>query len=191
MMETAINLNLDITTKVRIQVLYDVIKELSTAFGFPNTINKILYKGIVDRQILSSIYAHYMNDKNLSVGLVKFNIDWKKQKMYAETSTGKEIEIKNDVPLIEQFALWATDIVNYVNIMQRKFKVKKVRVFFRYRDEIRNDPVADKEADEFLGLSKSKEIIKYSTKDGKEFERKMKFISEMLPELEIEIQSKK
>lgn len=189
-MDTNISLGLNIKTKVRIQVLYDVIKELCGAFDFPESTINILHKGIVERQILACVYAHYLDASGKSVGLVRFNIDWKKHKMYAATSTGGEIEIYNDRPLIEQFAMWSTDIIEYVKIMQKEFKVKKVDVYFRYTEEIQNDPIADKEADEFLGLGKSTNEIKFSDEKAEGFERKMKFISEILPELEIEIQSK-
>lgn len=190
-MDNGIGLSVNIKNQVRIQVLYDVIKELCGAFNFPQKTLKILHKGIVEKQILSSVYAHYMDDSGNSVGLVRFNIDWNKHKMYADTTMGKNIEIRTDKPLIEQFALWSTDIVKYVQIMQKELNVKTIDVYFRYRDEVRNDPIADKEADTFLGLKKSTGNIKCNAEKNNVFKRKMKFVSEMLPELEIEIQSTK
>lgn len=190
-MDNNISLSVNIKNQVRIQVLYDVIKELCCAFDFPKSTLGILHKGIVEKQILSSVYAHYIDDNGNSVGLVRFNIDWNKHKMYADTTTGKHIEIQTDKPLIEQFAIWSTDIVKYVQIMQKELNVRTIDVYFRYRDEIRNSPTADKEADNFLGLKKSSKDIKYNNEKSDVFERKMKFVSEMLPELEIEIQSTK
>lgn len=190
-MDTNLNLKLNIKTKVRIQVLYDVLKELCTAFNFPKSTISILHKGIVEKQILSSVYAHYLDKNEKSVGLVRFNIDWNKHKMYADTTMGNKIEISNEKTLMEQFALWSTDIIKYIQIMQKELNVKKIDVYYRYIDKIRNDPIADKEADEFLGLVKSKNNIKFNEEKKDDFERKMRFVSEMLPELEIEIQSKK
>lgn len=190
-MDNNISLSVNIKTQVRIQVLYDVIKELCCAFDFPKITLDILHKGIVEKQILSSVYAHYIDDSGNSVGLVRFNIDWDKHKMYADTTMGKHIEIQTDKPLIEQFAIWSTDIIKYVQMMQKELNVKTINVYFRYRDEVRNNPTTDKEADDFLGLKSTSKDIKYNNEKNDAFERKMKFVSEMLPELEIEIQSTK
>ena len=71
-----INTNLNIKTKVRLFVLYDIIKNLSASFGFPETIEETLKKGIRERQILRSIYAYYLDDEGKAVGKVSFEIDW-------------------------------------------------------------------------------------------------------------------
>ena len=184
-----INLKQNIKLQVRIQVLYDVIENLALSFGFPTSIEKILHKGIVQKQILSSVYAYYINDKGYAVGKVSFDIDWEKHNVYASTDSGKNIYINSDVPIIEQFASWSQDLINYVEMMQKSLNVSKIKVFFRYRDEIRNDKTKDKEADEFLGLSKSSYKAKFDEKQKCEFERAMSFTSEMLPELEIKINS--
>ena len=42
---SGINTNLNIQTKVRLFVLYDIIKNLSESFGFPKTIEETLKKG--------------------------------------------------------------------------------------------------------------------------------------------------
>lgn len=190
-MENNIELSLTINNRVRIQVLYDVIKELSYAFNFPEYVITTLYKGIVERQIIKYVVAYYIDNNGKSVGLVRFNIDWKMHKLHAETSTGKYIQIRYDKPLVEQFALWATDIIAYIQNMQNELKIEEVEVQYRLIDEIINDPIAHKDAQEFLNLSTSKKQIKIDTAKGQLFERKMKFVSEILPELEIEIESNK
>lgn len=184
-----ISLNQNIKLQVRVQVLYDVIKTLALSFGFPSSIENILLKGIVERQIFSTIYAYYINDKGKAVGKVSFNIDWDKYDIYASTDSGKNIRLKTNVPLIDQFATWATDIINYMKKMQTSLKVSKIKVFFMYRDEIRNDKQKDEEADKFLGLKKSTYKVDYDHEASKTFKRTMNFTSEMLPELEIEIQT--
>lgn len=188
-MDNGLGLNINIKTEVRIRVLYDVVKELCCSFDFPQSVLRILQKGIVERQLLGSIFAYYLDDNDVSVGLVKFNIDWKKHQMYASTSTGKKIAIENDKPLIEQFASWSTDIVNYVKLMQKGLNVKKVHVYYQYTDEINDNPQAVKEANEFLGLTSASTDYKHNQEKAKEFERRMSCISNMLPELEIEISS--
>lgn len=50
---SGINTNLNLQTKVRLFVLYDIIKNLSESFGFPKTIEETLKKGIRDRQKFS------------------------------------------------------------------------------------------------------------------------------------------
>ena len=82
---SGINTNLNIQTKVRLFVLYDIIKNLSESFGFPKTIEETLKKGIRDRQILSSVYAYYLDDEDKAVGKVSFEIDWEVYEMYASS----------------------------------------------------------------------------------------------------------
>ena len=186
---SGINTNLNIKTKVRLFVLYDVIKNLSESFGFPKTIEETLKKGIRDRQILSLVYAYYLDDEDKAVGKVSFEIDWEAYEMYASTESGKEIKINDKIPLVDQFANWSADIVKYVDQMRETLNVKKIQVYYRYRPEIRNDPIKDKEADEFLGLINSNKNVEFNKNKMKNFERDMTYISEMLPELKINIQS--
>ena len=80
-----INTNLNIKTRVRLYVLYDIIKNLSESFGFPKTIEETLQKGIKEKQILSSVYAYYLDNNEKAVGKVSFEIDWQTYEMYAST----------------------------------------------------------------------------------------------------------
>jgi len=182
-----INTNLNIETKVRLFVLYDIIKNLSTSFGFPKTIEETLKKGIRDKQILSSVYAYYLDNEDKAVGKVSFEIDWEAYEMYASTDSGKEVIINDKLPLVDQFANWSTDIIKYVNEMREKLNVKNIQVYYRYRTEIRNDAIKDKEADEFLSLVKSNKKIEFNNEKTDNFKRNMTYISEMLPELKINI----
>ena len=50
-----INTNLNIKTRVRIYVLYDIIKNLSESFGFPKTIEETLQKGIKEKTRISPV----------------------------------------------------------------------------------------------------------------------------------------
>lgn len=184
-----VNTSLNIKTKVRLFVLYDIIKNLSISFGFPSIIEETLKKGIRDKQILSSIYAYYLDDENKAVGKVSFEIDWETYEMYASTESGKEIIINEKIPLVDQFANWSTDIVKYVEEMRKELNVRNIQVYYKYRAEIRNDAIKDKEADEFLGLVKSRKKIEFNNEKTENFERDMTYISEMLPELKINIKS--
>ena len=171
MNNVGLNINVNIKIKVRIRVLYDVIEHLCRAFNFPDDMYSTLYKGIVDRQILKSVYAYYLDDNDKAVGIVKFNIDWEKHYMYASTDTGKEIEIRTDIPLIEQFANWSKDIIFYVEKMQKELNVKKLDVYYRYIDEIKNDPIKNKEANDFLGLKDSTKKIEFADEKSGKFAR--------------------
>lgn len=187
---SSINTNLNIKTRVRLYVLYDIIKNLSESFGFPKTIEETLEKGIKEKQILSSVYAYYLDVDGKVVGKVSFEIDWETYEMYASTESGNEIMINDKIPLVDQFANWASDIIKYVAEMREKFGVKNIQVYYRYRPEIRNDVMKDKEADEFLGLVKSDKKIEFNNEKAENFARQMTYVSEMLPELKIDIQSK-
>lgn len=182
--------NLGIRTTVRVRVLYDVIKNLAFSCGFPHYIEESLKKGIVDRQIYEEVYAYYINGNGKAVGRVSFEIDWDQYEIHSKTDSGKEISVRNDIPLIDQFAIWAEDIANYISEMQKALGVEEIWVFYRYRPEIRNDPIKDKEADAFLGLTRSNKRIEFDSSSGEQFERNMTFISEMLPELKINVASK-
>ncbi len=187
---SGINTNLNIKTRVRLYVLYDIIKNLSESFGFPKTIEKTLQRGIKEKQILSSVYAYYLDAEEQAIGKVTFEIDWETYEMYASTESGKDIIINDKIPLVDQFANWANDIIKYVSEMSEKYGVKKIQVYYRYRPEIRNDAIKDKEADEFLGLAKSDKKIEFNNDKAENFARQMTYVSELLPELKIDIQSK-
>lgn len=184
-----IKTNLDLKTRVRIRVLYDVIKNLAESFGFPKTIEETLKKGIQEKQILSSVYAYYLDADGKAVGKVAFEIDWETYEMYRTTETGSKIAINDEIPLVDQFANWANDIVKYVDKMRQSMGVKKIKVYYRYRPEIRMDSVKAREADKFLGLVSSNSSIEYSGKTD-DFVRVMTYVSEMLPELQIKVESK-
>jgi hypothetical protein len=184
-----IQLNNNIMLQVRIRVLYDVINNLTTAFGFPSSIADILYKGIVKKQILESVYAYYINEEDKAVGKAEFIIDWDKYNLYANTGSGRNIEIDTTSSLLDQFATWAQDLINYIEMMQTTLHVSRIKVFFRYRKEIRTDCSKDKEADDFLGLTKATNNIDFDDHETSEFQRIMNCTSEMLPELEIIISS--
>lgn len=184
-----VNTNISLQTRVRVHVLYDVVKNLAFSFGFPVDIEKTLEKGIRERQYISSIIAYYIGDNEKAVGKVSIDIDWKTYELFATTDTGKEITTKRDIPLLDQFANWARDIVNYIGTMQEALHVKRVRVFFRYRDEIRNNSELNQEADKYLGLRRSLHKIEFDTSKSSEFERHMRFQSEFLPEISIIIES--
>lgn len=186
----SIKTNLNIKTIVRIHVLHDIIENLAFSLGFPHDIEKILEKGIVKKQIIGTIYAFYINEKGLAVGQVSFEIDWEMHDMFVNTDTGSKIEIRNNIPLIDQFAYWARDIVNYVNDMKKNLNVKKVIVLYQYRPEIKNGSEEEQEADEFLGLRTSTNEIQFDTNNNENFKRRMSFISEFLPELKICIENK-
>ena len=128
-----INTNLNIKTRVRLYVLYDIIKNLSESFGFPKTIEETLQKGIKEKQILSSVYAYYLDNNEKAVGKVSFEIDWQTYEMYASTESGSEIMIDDKIPLVDQFANWASDIIKYVTEMREKLGVNDIKVYYRYR----------------------------------------------------------
>ncbi len=180
--------NINIETQVRIHVLYDVIENLAKNFNFPDVYNT-LYKGIVDKQIIKTINAYYIDATQDIVGQVSFDIDWNKHEVFASTSTGERITLSKDKSLTEQFADWSQDIFKYVDDMQKALNVNKVKVTYLFRDEIYNDKKAHDEAMSFLGLVDVYDDFSISKSKGKKFEREMSLVSQMLPELRINIKS--
>lgn len=183
-----IRTDISIQTQVRIRVLYDVIENLAKNFRFPD-IQDTLYKGIVERQLLKTINAYYIDALNEIVGKVSFNIDWNKHEVLASTSTGEKITLNKDKSLVEQFANWSQDIINYVDDMQKALNVKNVKVTYFVRDELLDDEEAYNEAISFLEFTDVDDDLTISKHKGKIFEREMSLVSQMLPELRVDIKS--
>ena len=76
-----VNVNLNLKIMVRIQVLYEVVKQFSSDLGFPEAQEKILKKGIEERQILREVILYYMKDNGKAGSWVSFEIDWEKHQI--------------------------------------------------------------------------------------------------------------
>lgn len=181
-----VNVNLNLKIMVRIQVLYEVVKQFSSDLGFPEAQEKILKKGIEERQILREVILYYMKDNGKAGSWVSFEIDWEKHQMLVNTEGRKEITINKNMTLLDQFAQWSECIVKYIDDMKRALEITDIQVIYRYRKEINQDPEKQKEADEFLGLKTTTEEIEMDSSVGNQL-REMSFESEFLSELKISI----
>lgn len=184
-----VELTNNIQNQVRINVLYNVLNELCYAFNFPGYISEVLKKGIVDKQILSSVYAAYKDRSGRVVGLIKCSIDWKKYSVYTTTLDGREIAIDENKSLIEQFAEWSTTLASHIKTMQRELGVSQIDVYIRYIEEISNNPSARDEANAFLGFERCADKLEYDDEKNSVFQHSITCVSKMLPELTIEIQN--
>ena len=187
-MDSQIGLHSGLQLRVRLLLLYDVIQEFARALCVPERVIKVIEKGVLRKQLLSSIIIYYLKNEKEAVGSLSLNIDWDKHKVFASASTGEKVAIENDKPLLEQFAFWSSDIINYIELMQKELGVTDIKIRFKYIAEIYENPEKEKEADEYLGLRRAKGIPYANQIDA--FERKMRFISNMLPELEIGVSSR-
>ena len=95
-----VNVNLNLKIMVRIQVLYEVVKQFSSDLGFPEAQEKILKKGIEERQILREVILYYMKDNGKAGSWVSFEIDWEKHQMLVNTEGRKEITINKNSCII-------------------------------------------------------------------------------------------
>lgn len=184
-----VELTNNIQNQVRINVLYNVLNELCYAFNFPGYISEVLKKGIVDKQILSSVYAAYKDRSGRVVGLIKCSIDWKKYSVYTATLDGREIAINENKSLIEQFAEWSTTLASHIKTMQQELGVSQIDVYIRYIEEISNNPSARDEANAFLGFERCTDKLEYDDEKNSIFQHSITCVSKMLPELTIEIQN--
>lgn len=183
-----------IETRVRIRVLFDVICNLSSAFGFPDSAQRLLEIGILHQQVLKTITAYYMDNKNTCVGLVTFKIDWALHKMLAESSDGESLEIDNTKSLRDQYAEWAEDLVKYIVMMKKKYAVVRTDIRVTYIDELYYDSNVDKlqKVRESMGTHpcKKTDAITYNNSKVESFAREIECRSSFLPELAIVVQSR-
>lgn len=125
----------------RIEALYFFVYELAQCFhADQDTLNSIK-KGILDNQILSTIYLKYLNSSGEKIAGVTILIDWKKHKMLAQTETGENISIDMGKSVVDNIVGWRKYIVAHIDAIMKQYGVVKVDSRYSYREEITSDQI--------------------------------------------------
>lgn len=191
-MTVSVGLKPELLVLTRIRVLHRVIHELSRGFGVSSSGMEVIDKGVLQQQILSEIWIDYINDNKRIVGQVTMTIDWDKHLVSAVTETGKFFKVEQDCSVAEQISRVYKVIINHTENMRNIFNIKNIETYYVIRHEIRSDTEKLKQARKFLGLSPRTESNEWETDSSVKKEAiKLKYVSNMLNELSIELRHKK
>ena len=131
-------LEIDINSKIRLNVLAGVLDEMTKVCG--TKIEKDLKKGVVDRDVIEKIHVNFIDKKReIQEGIV-FQIDWERFELIAKDDTGKVLYSTVDFSknLCNQLDKRLYDGMKlYVNRLKRKYKISKVECSFTYREKYR------------------------------------------------------
>lgn len=120
----------------RIETLYYFVYELAECFhADEDTLNSIK-TGILDNQILSTIYLSYINSSGEKVAGVTINIDWQKHKMLAKTDSGKNIAIDMRKSVVDNIVGWRKYIVAHIDTIMKQYGVVRVSSKYNYRHSL-------------------------------------------------------
>jgi hypothetical protein len=149
----SINLKPSLITKVRIQVLHEVTKELIESFGVssPVQVFETLKKGLLDRQYFKRITVYFLNEKGNKVGEATIDIDWDKHFFIATTKDLFTLDPTKSINSNLSDALPV--LIEHVKVMKKNLDVKKVTVWYWWRDDIVNENQKHKEAYAYCGFS--------------------------------------
>jgi len=180
------NNNLGVNLGVRLQIMNFALKEYAKAFGADEQSLNIIEKGVLNQKILEKILIHYKNSDNTTIAIITLSIDWEKHIIYANDTTKNKnlINVDSSIPILEQLDRATTVIINHTIKLRKEFNVTNVVCHFQYRDEIRNNEVERKKADNYLGLvyNDIKQDISYI------FANKLNFVMALLEEVETTIE---
>lgn len=179
-----INLKPTLITKIRLQVLYEVVKEVVQSFSvsYPNSTFETIKKGMLDRQYFKQIMIYFLNEKGYKVGEAVISIDWEKHFIMTSTEGKNIFNLDPTQSLNKQISEALPLIIDHVNAMKTNLKVRKTEVWYRIRDDIRNDTEKYEEACKYCGFpvenikspeweknNEQKITIKFSPDDLNEF----------------------
>lgn len=186
----------EILLRSRLEVLHDIVKELTEGFlgdlRYHADILETIQKGIVERQILSCITFYYLNSDEELEGQIKLDIDWKKHEVFARNEAGKEFPIDKTKSIRDQISSIYSILLQHTDELKKALGVVNVSVFYRYRPEIEKDPKRHDEARAFLGHVKGTAPQTVSSREltGDSIV-KLEYCSRNLRELRIKIEHKR
>lgn len=120
----------------RIEVLYFFVYELAQCFHADQDTLDSIKRGILDNQILSTIYLRYLNSSGEKVAGVTIHIDWKKHKMLAQTESGENISIDMGKTVVDNIVGWRKYIAAHIDSIMKQYGVVRVSSNYNYREAI-------------------------------------------------------
>lgn len=137
---------------VRLEVLYQVTKELLQGFGVTETsVLETIQKGVLATQIIESIWIYYLNADERPIAQVTLKIDWNKHLIQGQSDDGKIFSIDYNKTTSEQISKIYSSIVKFIEDFTKSFEIKQIKVLYGLRQEIQADEKKRKEAQLFLG----------------------------------------
>ena len=149
-----IKLKPSLITKIRLQVLYEITKELVQSFSvsYPSSTFETIRKGLLDQQYFKKIMIYFLNSKNKRVGEAAISIDWEKHSVLATTEGKNEFSLDPTKSINEQISEALPIIVKHVNTMKAKLEVTKTEVWYYFKDDISYNKEKYEEACRFCGF---------------------------------------
>jgi hypothetical protein len=136
----------------RLLVLHSVTSDLARGFGVDDSGLEVIKKGIIDQQLLESIYICYRDKQNNLRGTIILKIDWKSHEVLAKTEQGSMYRIDPSKSIQDQISAVYQTIVNYTKNLRTSWGIEEVQRVYILREEIRNNKQEFNAAIEFLNL---------------------------------------
>jgi hypothetical protein len=186
-----------ILLRSRLEILHDVVKELSQGFlgdlKAHDSILNVIQKGVLDRQLLQEITFYYLNADDEIDGFVSLEINWKQHQVFASNQAGNKFSVEESKSIRDQISGIYSVLVQHTDELKKTFGTVEVQVHYRYRPEITNNPEKDAEVSSFLGLSKVKGKLRKSSQKLSQSDdsiTRLEYYSRNLQELRIKIEHK-
>lgn len=144
----------ELLVKVRLQVLYDVVKELVEAFSvdYPEQTARLIRQGILEKQYFHAIHIYFLNSTGKRVGEAILEIDWNLHTVKVRDGEDTFL-LDSNKSVHEQVAEIFPILVRHVNRMKRVLGVTRTEVWYSWRHEISADSKRYREAKIELGFS--------------------------------------
>lgn len=149
-----IDLKPTLITKIRLQVLYEITKEIVQSFSvtFPSSNFDSIKKGMLDRQYFKRILIYFLNEKENKVGEARIDIDWEKHFIMASTEGKNVFNFDPTQSINMQVSEALPKIIAHVNEMKVKLGVTKTEVWYTFIDEISDNKEKYEEACKYCGF---------------------------------------
>jgi len=144
----------ELLVKVRLQVLYDVVKELVQAFSvdYPEQTARLIRQGILEKQYFRAIHIYFLNNSGKRVGEAILEIDWDMHTVKVRDGENT-FHIDSNKSVHEQISEVFPILVRHVNKMKRVLGVTRTEVWYSWRHEIASDSKRYRDAKIELGFS--------------------------------------
>ena len=134
----------------RIETLYYFVYELAQCFHADQDTLQSIKDGILDNQILQRIVLEYINDDGKKIAEILIEIDWEKHVLFAQTESGRSIQIDMNKSVVDNIVGWKKYVVAHVDAIMNQYGANKVKSTYRYRHQITQNETIHQEAREIL-----------------------------------------
>lgn len=189
-MNVQIHIKPELKVSSRLQILYYVIYEIAEGLGTDNKALETIRKGVLERQLLGTIWINYLNENERLVGKVTITIDWDKHRVLAKDDRGREFELDPSQSVSNQISNLYSILVEHTQKLRKNSGVKRVVAQYGYAREIWMDEKKLAEARRFLDLVPGKEFD-WEYIDGTNPDITFEIVANKLEELKISVEHHK